>query len=158
MAEITSTQVWQEIEKHLFAVIGMVTAGNESRTVGIVYVVHKRKLYITSLKTAWKVRHITQNPHVSLTIPIAKRIPFIPWVKIPAATITFHGQAKILPPEMVPEEVIQKLLRGTDVSSENAPPFVIIEVTPEDEFITYGVGVPMLTMRDTQKARGQVPV
>ena len=46
-------------------------------------------------KEAWKVRHITQNPHVSLTIPMHKRISFMPWIKIPAATITFSGSARI---------------------------------------------------------------
>lgn len=33
--QLTSAQVWQEIEKELFAVIGMVTAKHEARTVGI---------------------------------------------------------------------------------------------------------------------------
>jgi hypothetical protein len=31
-----------------------------------------------------------------MTIPIAKRVPLMPWVKIPAATITFSRTAQIL--------------------------------------------------------------
>jgi hypothetical protein len=36
MAELTSSQVWAEIEKQMFAVLGMVTAKNEARTAGVV--------------------------------------------------------------------------------------------------------------------------
>ena len=158
MAEITSVQVWNEIEKQLFAVLGMVTARNEVRTVGIVYVVHEQNLYISTLKSAWKARHIRQNPHVSLTIPIAKRIPFFPWAKIPAATITFSGLASMLEATAVPDKVIAKLFRGMEITPETSPPYAVIEVTPEKEFITYGVGVPLLTMRDPEKARGRVAV
>ena len=44
--QLTTEQVWQAIEKELFAVIGMVTARDEARTVGVVYVVRDRKLYM----------------------------------------------------------------------------------------------------------------
>ena len=96
MTQLNKTQVWEQINKEIFAVVGMVTKNGEARTVGIVYAEDNGKLYISSQKQAWKVRHITQNPHVSLTIPIAKRIPLLPWIKIPAATITFSGQGSIL--------------------------------------------------------------
>ncbi|RME72219.1 MAG: pyridoxamine 5'-phosphate oxidase family protein [Chloroflexi bacterium] len=158
MAHITTDQVWQEVEKQLFAVLGMVTASGEARTAGIVYVVHQRKLYISSLKTAWKIRHIRANPSVSLTIPIHKQIPLLPWIKIPAATITFSGRARILEPSDLPPEVVKPLFRGMTISPETSPPFAVIEVTPAGDFITYGVGVPLLTMRDPQKARGRVAV
>lgn len=158
MSALISTQVWDEIEKQIFAVIGMVTAKNEARTAGVVYVVHQHKLYIGSLKTAWKARHIAQNPHVSMTIPIAKRVLFLPWLKIPAATITFSGVARVLEAEQVSEKIVQALFRGMDLSPETSPPFAIIEVTPKKEFITYGVGVSLLTMRDQEKALGRVPV
>ena len=34
--QLTAEQVWQAIEKELFAVLGMVTANQEARTVGVV--------------------------------------------------------------------------------------------------------------------------
>ena len=34
----------------------------------------------------------------------------------------------------------------------------LIEVTPVKEFITYGVGIPLMQMRDPKKARGRVSV
>jgi nitroimidazol reductase NimA-like FMN-containing flavoprotein (pyridoxamine 5'-phosphate oxidase superfamily) len=75
--QLTTEQVWQAIEKELFAVIGMATAQSEARTVGVVYVVRGRKLYIGTGKDTWKARHIAANPHISVTIPIARRIPFM---------------------------------------------------------------------------------
>ena len=155
--QLTGEQVWQAIEKELFAVIGMVTDRNEARTVGVVYVVRKRKLYIGTDKNAWKVRHIARNPHVSLTIPIAKRIPFLPWIKIPAATITFSGTARSLPAEETPLDILQAVFRGLATDEEFVADAALIEVTPEKDFITYGVGVSLMTMRHPEKARGRAP-
>ncbi len=155
---LTTNQVWRVVEKHLFAVVGMVNAKHEARTVGIVYAVRNRNLYFVSVRTAWKVRHIAQNPHVSVTIPIAKRVPFFPWVKVPAATITVSGTARILNRNDVPPEIVKKLLRGTIETPDVQSNFAVIEVELHGNFVTYGIGVPLLTMRDTQKARGRVPV
>ena len=158
MAELTSAQVWREIEKQMFAIIGMVTAKHEARTVGVVYVVRQRKLYFGTSKKEWKTRHIAQNPHVSMTIPIAKQIPFLPWIKIPAATITFSGVAKVLRSEEAPEEVAEALHQGIQTTPDVISSSVVIEVTPQKDFVTYGVGVSLQAMRDTEKARGRIAV
>lgn len=76
--QLTSNQVSAEIEKNFFGVLGMVTAKGESRTVGINYVADDHKLYINTLKSAWKTKHVARNPHVSLTITIPKRVPLMP--------------------------------------------------------------------------------
>lgn len=156
--QLSSGQVWNEIEKELFAVIGMVTAGNEARTVGVVYVVRNRKLYIGANKETWKVRHIKLNPHVSITIPIAKRVFFMPWVKIPAATITFSGTARVLDTVETPHDLLESVYRGVANNEERMAESCLIEVTPQKDFITYGVGVPLMQMRDPEKARGRAPV
>lgn len=158
MAEINTIQIWEQLNKQLFAVLGMVTKKGEARTAGIVYIVDDGKLYISSKKQAWKVRHIAQNPHVSLTVPIHKRIPFIPWIKIPAATITFSGEARLLAYDAVSDETLEKLFRGLELSDEQKENTQVIEVTPVGHFITYGVGVSLMDMRDTEKARGRVAV
>ncbi len=158
MATLTSQQVWQALEKESFAVLGMVSARNEARTAGIVYVARAGKLYISSRKEAWKVRHIGQNRHVSLTVPIAKRIPFMPWIKIPAATISFAGEAVVRALDEVDDGILQALMRGLHTDPEVRQTTCVIEVTPVRDFVTYGVGVPLMTMRDPQQARGRAPV
>lgn len=156
--QLTTEMVWQELEKQIFAVLGVVTAKNEARTVGIVYVIYEGRLYITSQRSAWKVRHIAQNPHVSLTVPIHKRIPVMPWIKIPAATITFSGTAVIQDPANLPADLLHKLYRGLELDEKVMAEACVLAVTPSGDFITYGVGVSLMTMRDPQKARGRTAV
>ena len=155
---LTTRQVWDEIGQELFAVLGMVTARGEARTVGVVYVVDGRKLYIGSDRDAWKVRHVGANPHVSVTIPIAKRIAFLPWINIPAATITFSGTARVLSPEEASPALLQKLFRGMAEDETRLTDSCLIEVTPEKDFVTYGIGVSLLQMRDPNLAQGRVSV
>jgi hypothetical protein len=156
--QLKSEQVWEEIEKELFAVIGMATANNEARTVGVIYAVRDRKLYIGTAKETWKVRHIRANPHVSITIPIAKRVFFMPWIKIPAATITFSGAGRVLDATETPRDLLEIIFRGMANNEERMAESCLIEVTPQKDFITYGVGVPLMQMRDPEKARGRAPV
>lgn len=156
--QLTTDQVWQEIEKNLFAVLGMVTPKGEARTVGIVYTVHDHKLYIGSQKETWKVKHIRQNSHVSLTVTIAKRVPLLPWIKVPAATITFSGAAKILENREVNPAVLKALYRDVVKDEAAMAASCVIEVTPQGEFITYGVGMPLMQMRFPDKARGRAAV
>lgn len=156
--QLSSEQVWQVIEKELFAVIGMVTPDGEARTVGIVYIVRDHKLYIVTGKATWKARHISANPHVSITIPIAKRIPIMPWVKIPAATITFCGTARVFPAPDASPDLRRAILRDLATDEAMVADSCLIEMTPEKEFVTYGVGIPLMQMRHPQKARGRAPV
>ncbi len=156
--QLTSEQIWKELKKEIFAVLGMVTCKGEARTIGIVYIVHDHKIYVSTSKESWKARHIQSNPHVSMTVPIAKRIPFLPWIKIPAATITFSGNAKVLNPEEMEEEVLHSLLRGNEKDWDTLSTLSILEIVPVGEFVTYGVGIPLMQMRFPEKARGRVPV
>ncbi len=156
--ELSSQQVWQAVEKEIFAVLGFVTANGEARTVGVVYVARGKKVYIATGKDTWKARYIENNPHVSLTVTIPKRIPFMPFIKIPAATITFSGIAEVVDTGKVGAEVRNVLLRGLETDSELLATMCIIEMQPVGDFITYGVGVPMMTMRHPEQARGRAPV
>jgi len=156
--QLESEVVWRALEKELFAVLGMVTAKDEARTVGIVYVTHEKKIYIASGKTTWKMRHVATNPNVSLTVTIPKRIPLMPFIKIPAATITFAGKARILEVADISDAVTKSLLRGLDLESEEVKNMAVMEIEPVGNFVTYGVGVPMMTMRHPEEARGRAPV
>lgn len=158
MATLTTAQVWKEIEANIFAVLGMVSAKNEARTAGIMYVAQAGKLYITTDKDAWKVRHITANPHVSLTVAIPKRVPLMPWIKAPAATITFAGVASIVTPDALDAELHRRLFQVIADDAAKLAQSRVIVVEPVGEFVTYGVGVSLMEMRDTVKARGRAPV
>lgn len=152
---LASNQVWTEIEKSFFGVLGMVTYRGEARTVGVNYVSDDYKLYIHTDKEAWKTRHVAANPHVSITIPIVKRVPLLPWINVPPATITFHGEASVLEYSDVKPEVIEQIYHHVTLDDKTAAQYRIIEVTPNGHFITYGVGIPVWQMRFPEKARGR---
>ena len=156
--QLSSEIVWQELQKELFAVLGMVTARGEARTTGVVYIVHDRKVYILTEEDTWKCRHVRQNQYVSITVPIAKRIPFLPWLKIPAATISFSGIANVIEAEEVRKDVLHALMRGMEKDTEKVASMCVIEIVPVGDFVTYGVGIPLMTMREPEKARGRAPV
>lgn len=159
MANPATTEiVWQVLEKELFAILGMVTAEGESRTVGIVYLVQDGNFYIGTGLHTWKARHISSNPAVSMTIPIAKRIPIAPWVRIPQATITFSGTARIIPSIEAPRDLLQLVFRHKAEDEAFMKDTCLIEVTPQGEFLTYGIGIPLIKMREPELSRGRAPV
>ena len=157
-APIGSDLVWKEIEKRSFAVLSYVNPKGRARSAGIVYVVIDRVLYVRAAKDSWKAKHILLNPHVALNVTIAKRVPFMPWITIPDATIAFSGSARVLPMSDLNRKLLEiltgRLIEQHGTLAENC----IIEIRPTGYFVTYGVGVSLLDMRDPQKARGRTPV
>ena len=157
-ASITTELVWREIEKQIFAVLSYVTPKAEARSAGIVYIVRDRKIYMRARSDSWKAKHIRLNPRVALNVTIPKRIPFMPWIKIPAATIALNGAARVIADKDADPGVIQALMGAMPDHSELASQISIIQVEPTGHFATYGVGVSLLAMRDPKTARGRVPV
>jgi nitroimidazol reductase NimA-like FMN-containing flavoprotein (pyridoxamine 5'-phosphate oxidase superfamily) len=155
---VTTELVWDVINQELFAVLGMVTRSDQARTIGIVYIVRDQKLYIGTGMETWKARHVSKNPDVSITVPIVKRIPIMPWIKVPQATITFSGTARIIPCPEAPHELNQAVFRHYADDKEFMEDNCLIEVTPEGDFITYGIGIPLMQMRHPHIARGRAPV
>ena len=157
-AHITTDQVWSEIGKRFFAVLGMVTAKGEARTAGIVYLARTRELYIGTSRDAWKTRHIKKNPNVSLTVTIPKRIPFLPFLPILPATVTFQGAATVHEVEEIGRDVVKALYKGMEVDEDFIVDSCIIRVKPRGDFITYGIGVSLLTLRNPEKSQGRIGV
>ena len=157
-APITAELIWNEIERRSFAVLSYVTPSGEARSSGIVYVVNGRKLYIRVAADSWKAKHIRRNPNVALNVTIPKRVPLMPWIRIPQATIALQGTARLLGPDEMGREVLDALDRATAHEPEGGVDICFLEVSPHGHFATYGVGVPLLAMRDPARARGRVPV
>ena len=156
-APITTDLVWKEIEKRSFAVLSYVNPKGRARSSGIVYVPIDRVLYVRVAKDSWKAKHIRQNPHVALNVTIAKRVPFMPWIDIPDATIAFSGTARVLSLSELEPKLLESVLERL-IDHENDDENCLIEIQASGHFATYGVGVPLLDMRDPEKARGRTPV
>ncbi len=158
MRALTRELVYQTMEREVFACLAFVTPSGEPRTAGVCYVVDGDKLYVATEPDSWKARYIGQRPHVALTIPIAKRIPFLPWIKIPAATISFHGAARILRFDEAGEGVRRRLMRVNAATEAELARCCLIEIAPRGHFSTYGVGTTLLEMRDHERAGRRVEV
>ena len=140
-----------------FAVVGMVNAAGHARTAGVVIATDRPLVRFMSGRREWKVRHIESNPHVSMTVPIPRRIPLLPMIKVPAATITFQGTARLVDLADTDPHVITALTGGLELG-DTAHDMTVVEIAPEGDFVTYGIGMRVDKMRDTQFARGRAPV
>ncbi len=148
----TADEVWPHIEKWPFGVLSFVTPQGESRSAGVMYKVQDRELYVLTGPDTWKVKHMRANPNVSMTVTI-QRLP-IRLRPVPPAVITFAGTASILDLEDVSGDVRDALTRGID----DMPGMCAIKIVPSGNFVTYGIGVPAMTMRHPEKSLARVPI
>jgi hypothetical protein len=150
-------EVWRAIEKASFAVISYVTPGGEPRSTGVVYASTGRHLYLAVAPDSWKEKHIEANGHVSVTVLVRRGGLMSLLFPIPPATISFHGQATVHPAGWLAESPVEPSLRRL-LPVDRRDAARIIEVVPEGEFVTYGIGVSLNGMRDPAIARARVPV
>ncbi len=153
----TTEEVWEDLDHAFFGVLAFVNRKGHPRTAGISYTVEGRSLYISTDKDMWKVRHITSNPNVSMTVTIPKRVPFLPFIKVPAATITFKGIAEILGVRDIDAAVFDRLPRGSETDPKVLENTAIIRIVPVGEFVTYGIAMPITQMRKHEEAHGRAP-
>jgi hypothetical protein len=155
--QVTADQVWRALDKASSAVLGHVTPAGAPRTSGVVYAVVDRHLYIAVAPDSWKARQIATGDQVSVTALVRRGGVLSLFFPIPPATITFHGQATVYPagsPEAGP-----RLARLTKLlPPDRRDSACLIEVAPEAHFLTYGIGVPLMRMRNPEQARARVPV
>ena len=154
---LSTDQVWRVLEKTANAVLGHVTPMGAPRTSGVVYAVVDRHLYIAVAPDSWKARQIATGDQVSVTALVRRGGILSLLFPIPPATITFHGRATVYPPGS--PEVGPKLAKLAKLlPPDRRGSACLIEVAPEGYFLTYGIGVPLMTMRQPQAARARVPV
>lgn len=155
MATTTET-VWRAIDDNTFGVLAFTNRSGEPRSAGIVYVVDGRSLLISSARASWKNRHISRHPKVSMTVTIPKRVPFLPFIAVPAATVTFQGDAEILEVDEIPEDATSRLFRSSRLDEDMIPTVQVIRVVPRGRFLTYGIDMPITQMANHERATARV--
>ena len=151
----TTDQVWEALSNGLFGVLAFANRDGHPRTAGVCYTVEGRALYISTAKGMWKVRHIAANPNVSMTVTFPKRVPFLPFIKVPAATVTFKGEAQVLEVGDIDPSVYARLPRGKETDPAVIESTAVIQVVPQGEFVTFGIGMPITRMRKHEAAHGR---
>lgn len=155
---ITSTptpeQVWHDLAKASFAVVSELTAKGEPRSTGVIYRMMGHRLFVAVAPDGWKAKHFAADPRVSVTVPVRRGGILTLMAPIPPATISFHGTVVVHPAGTmeIPKE-LEPLL-----PAERRAEATILEIVPEGSFLTYGIGVPLMKMRNPAEARGRVPV
>jgi len=148
--------VWTELERASFAVIGYVTPAGEPRSSGVVYKAVGRRLFTVVATDSWKARHIVTGSTVSVTVPVRRGGVLSLVVPIPPATISFHTTAIVHPAGAIDVGSLSRELESL-LPSERRDGAVVIELVPEDRFLTYGVGTALMDMRDPALSRAVVP-
>ena len=154
---LTSEQVWHALAKASFAILGYVTPSGEPRSSGVVYKVIGRRLYVAVAPDSWKAKHIAAAGRVAVTATVRRGGILSLVVPIPPATISFHATA-IVHPAGSPQarSLLEEL--GDLLPAERRDSATIVEVVPEGAFVTYGLGVSLMKMRDPAAARARMPV
>jgi hypothetical protein len=153
---LTTEQVWEALADSFFGVLAFTNRSGHPRTAGVCYAVSGRSIFISSDEDMWKVRHIAANPNVSMTVTVPRRVPFLPFIKVPAATITFKGEAEILRVDDVDPSVFKRLPRGGVQDPAVLKKTAVIRVIPRGDFVTYGIAMPITQMRKHEEAHGRV--
>jgi hypothetical protein len=150
----TARQVWHDLKKSSFAVVSEITPGGEPRSSGVIYRTMGDRLFVAVAPDGWKAKHFAANPRVSVTVPVRRGGILMLMAPIPPATISFHGTVVVHPAGTmeIPKD-LEPLL-----PAERRAEATILEIVPEGSFLTYGIGVPLMKMRDPAEARGRVPV
>jgi len=156
-ARLTSELVWRALHKQSFAVLGYSTPAGDPRSSGVVYGLTSGTLCVAVAPDSWKAKHIAASGRVSVTVPIRRGGLLALIFPIPPATVSFHGKAIVRRADSAEGTAILAEL-GSLLPPERRTSAVLIEIAPEDEFLTYGLGVSLRDMRVPAVARAHVPV
>lgn len=155
-AALTAEDVWKEIEKATFAVLSHVTPTGHPRSSGVIYGVAGRAVVVVAA-FSWKSRHIADGGEVAITVPVRRGGLLSLVAPIPPATISFHAcVARHAPGELPRASLPPKLVKG--LPKDRRDNVTVLHLHPVGEFLTYGIGVPLMAMRDPAKALARVPV
>ena len=154
---LTSEQVWRTLSKASFAVLSQVTPAGQPRSSGVVYAIAGRRMYVAVASDGWKARHIAASGRVAVTVPVRRGGLLSLLFPIPPATVSFHGTAIVHPAGPIGAREVPKQLASL-LPAERQASSCLVEILPEDQFLTYGLGVSLMQMRNPSAARARVPV
>ena len=156
-ARVTSEAIWRALEKCSFAVLSHVNPAGEPRSSGVMYALVDPRMYVAVAPDGWKARMIRSGDEVALTVPVRRGGILALLAPIPPATITFRARATVHPAGSLDIGLLSKELKSILPEARQATSCVL-ELLPEGRFLTYGIGVSLMDMRDPALALAHVPV
>jgi hypothetical protein len=153
---LTTDQVWQVVSRASFAVISHVNAAGEPRSSGVVYGTADGHLYVVVGADSWKARQIIDGACVAVTVPVRRGGLLSLIFPIPPATVSFRTRAIVHPPGSLNVAAVSERLASS--LPEDRGKSCVLELIPDGSFLTYGVGVRLMTMRNPTAAQARIPV
>jgi len=157
VSHLTSEEVWHKIARASFAVIGYVTPTGEPRSSGVVFKSVGRRLYTAVAPDGWKAKHIAASGRVSVVVPVRRGGILSLLFPIPPATVSFHATATVHSAGSIHVAALSRALASM-LPTERLDSTCIIELVPEGQFLTYGVGVSLSDMRHPALAHARLTV
>jgi len=154
--QLTTEWVWGQLDKASFAVISYVTPAGRPRASGVVYAAEGRRLYVATDPDSWKARQISDGDEVAVTVPLRRGGVLSLVAPIPPATVSFHTRATVHPAGSVNIKSVSKKLAS--LLPRKRRDGRLLELLPEGDFLTYGVGVSLRDMAKPDSALAHVPV
>ncbi len=152
----TTEQVWREVAKRWFLTLSFTTRDGKPRSCGLVYAKSDRHVFVEIHPGSLKAREIHDGDEVSVTVPVRRGGPLSLVMPIPPAAISFHARVIAHPLGAVDLGDISKTFAG--LPEEVRKGSIVFELEPEGQFMTFGIGISLMEMRDLNKALGRAPV
>jgi hypothetical protein len=123
----------------------------------VVYAVAGRRLYVAVAPDSWKARNIAISGQVAVTVPVRRGGVLSLVLPIPPATVSFYASAIVHPAGSLDIHALSKELEAL-LPADRRASAAVIEIVPEDHFLTYRLGVSLRQMANPGAARARVPV
>ncbi len=150
-------QVWDQLERATFAVLAYATPAGSPRCSGVLYAAGGHRLYVATSAGSWKARQVKDGTEVAVTVPIRRGGLLSLVAPVPPATTSFRATTAVHPSEDLRIDDVPAKLRKL-VPPARRESAVVLALTPWGQFLTYGVGVPLLKMSDPDTAGARVPI
>lgn len=148
-------EIRQKIKKQNWLVLSSVNSKNIPYSSVLVYQSDGNVIICQTGTNTLKANNIRDNNKVAITIPIRKNF-LHKLIPAPPAEIHFSTEAKILPKEnKEARRIFSRYLKHSE-KVEIPQDSIWIKIDVPNKVTTYGIGVPLLKMRDPNKARNIV--
>jgi Pyridoxamine 5'-phosphate oxidase len=154
---LSTEDVWRQIAKASFAYVAHVTPSGEPRVSGVVFKSAGRRLYIAVDPDSWKAKHIEAHGRVCVVVPVRRGGILALVLPLPPATISFQAIAVVHPAGPISQLTSAPKELASMVPEERREVARVIELTPDGEFLTYGLGVSLMEMMHPAMALARVP-
>ncbi|MFC1802734.1 pyridoxamine 5'-phosphate oxidase family protein [Thermoproteota archaeon] len=140
------------IRKNIWLILSTSSSKGVPQSSVVVYASNGYVIYILTGKNTNKVRNITMNPRVSVTIPFYKNLLHRMISVAPPAAISFRAQVETVDfRDDTATELYQRVLKfklPEDIGKNS----VWLKLTPGNSATCHGVGVSLFELRDPEKA------